>query len=97
MQVDRYLMGKYLKAADVLETGTAAQVDGTEEATFPDGTKLVLVTSYGKLVLNKSNLRTLADAFGRDSRAWIGHNVTMHREKVNYAGRMVDGIRVRCA
>lgn len=98
MQVDRYLRsGKYLKAADVLDTGTAVQVDGTEEAHFPDGDKLVLVTNHGRLVLNKTNLRALVDALGRDSSEWVGHNVTLHREKVNYAGRMVDGIRVRCA
>lgn len=98
MDVSKYLKsGKYLKAADVSDTGTGAQVEGTEEANFPDGTKVVLMTNYGKLVLNKTNLRALTDAYGRDTRAWIGHNVTMLRTQVEYAGRLVEGIRVRCA
>ena len=47
------------------------------------------------LVANKTNCMVLAAAFGPETDAWVGKSVVLGLEKVNFAGRMVDGIRVR--
>ncbi len=47
------------------------------------------------MVLNVTNSRILADAFGDDSTGWLGKKVEVYSEKVPFQGRIVDGLRVR--
>lgn len=102
MDVSRFLQGDHLTAADVDSAGTLCKVEGVSTATFDstDGgkvEKVVLVTNKGKVVLNKTNLTVIADSYGRDAQDWIGQPVKLFREKVNFGGKMVDAIRIRCA
>lgn len=46
------------------------------------------------LVLNKTNALMLADAYGKNTDAWSGQPLELYVTRVNYQGRMVDGIRV---
>src|SRR4029077_10047889 len=47
------------------------------------------------LVLNKTNNRTLRDAFGDDTAGWTGKVIIIFSTKVEMGGKMVPGIRVR--
>jgi len=102
MDVSKFLQGDHLTAADVDPMGSLCKVEGVSTATF-DSTeggkveKVVLVTNRGKVVLNKTNLTVIADAYGRNAQDWVGQPVKLFREKVNFAGRMVDAIRIKCA
>jgi hypothetical protein len=42
--------------------------------------------------LNKPTVNALIDAFGEDSKSWIGHVLTAHTEKVVVAGRRVTAL-----
>lgn len=48
-----------------------------------------------ELILNKTNLASLIEAFGDDSDDWVGQTIALFTEKVMYAGRRVDGMRVK--
>ena len=47
------------------------------------------------LVLNKTNATTLAGGLGHETDAWAGKKITLYRAMVEYAGKMMPGIRVR--
>lgn len=46
------------------------------------------------LVLNKTNASYLAAAISDETDDWPGHEVVLYAAKVNYQGKMVDGIRI---
>lgn len=101
MDVSRFLKGNYLTAADIDEDGNVTTITGVDTAVFDavDGTKqekVVLITEMGSVALNKTNLATIADALGKDASDWQGQLVKLVREKVNFGGKMVDAIRIRC-
>lgn len=101
MDVSKFLRGEHLTAADVDDGGTLVRIENVTTATF-DSTeggkveKVVIVTDRGSVVLNKTNLAVIADAYGRDANDWLGQPVKLTREKVNFGGKMVDAIRVKC-
>ena len=47
-----------------------------------------------RLVLNKTNANMIASIHGDDTDNWIGKDVKLYACKVNFAGQMVDAIRV---
>jgi hypothetical protein len=47
------------------------------------------------LILNKTNARTIARAYGPDSRSWIGKPVTLFEAQVDFRGDLVPAIRVK--
>lgn len=42
--------------------------------------------------LNRATIKGLIEAFGKDSKEWIGHTLTVHTEKVSVAGRRVTAL-----
>jgi hypothetical protein len=48
------------------------------------------------LLLNRTNIRTLADFLGNDTGTWIGKKIVVYTDPtVSFGGRTVGGIRVR--
>ena len=47
------------------------------------------------MVLNKTNARTIGDVYGDDTDAWVGAPIEVFSMKVDFQGRMVDGLRIR--
>jgi len=79
-------------------------IDGVtprREETFEQGRKeivrgLVFTGKTKKLVLNKTNARALARAYGRDMAAWKGKRIQLYAEKLPRPAFGKDyGIRVR--
>jgi hypothetical protein len=101
MDVSKFLRGDYMTAADLDSEGTLCRIEQVSTATFDsmDGgkvEKVILITDRGSVALNKTNLATIADAYGRNANDWTGQPIKLVREKVNFSGRMVDAIRVKC-
>lgn len=72
-------------------------ISGTE-ITELDGKKKMVLKFQGKekgLVLNKTNAMTIAHVYGPDANTWIGKGILLFTTRVDYAGQMVDAIRVR--
>ena len=96
-----FIGGNYLKKEDIDGPITVTLTDVWSEAVLNAGRKK-LVVSFGEfekpLILNKTNIKRFARIFGTgDTKAWRGP-VTLYVEAgVEYAGRVVGGIRVRPA
>jgi len=82
-----------MKASDV-EGDVLTRVTGMREADLNGEDKLVLVTEEGDIVMNKTNLTSLADAFGPESDNWVGQAIFIRSEKTNFSGKRVDCLRV---
>ncbi len=70
----------------------------SDEVVELDGKKKLAIRFAGKekaLVLNKTNSTTIAAAYGPESTAWRGKVIFLYSTKVDYAGQMVDAVRVR--
>jgi len=96
-----FLGGNYLKKEDVDGELTATLTDVWSEAVLNAGRKKLVVSfrEFEKpLILNKTNIKRLARIFGTgDTKVWRGP-VTLYVEVgVEYAGRVVGGLRVRPA
>ena len=96
-----FIGGNYLKKQDVDGVMAVTLTDVWSEAVLNAGRKK-LVVSFRELdkplILNKTNIKRLARVFGTgDTKAWRGP-VTLYVEPgVEYAGRVVGGLRVRPA
>lgn len=90
--------GNALKADDIKPHGEISFViAGAEIAKLDDGPKLRLnfQGTDKSLLLNKTNAGRIADAYGDYYAQWVGRPITLYTERVNYQGKMTDGIRVR--
>jgi len=89
---------KYLSVADLKDTEPRLRIGKVEEAELREknGTtkrKYVIWfegTEPG-LVINKTNAKKLADAYGKDTSKWIGQIVQLYPEDTTFG----KGIRVR--
>jgi hypothetical protein len=63
----------------------------------PARTKVVLALAgqEKQLALNATNFTYLRDTLGRDPRNWVGAEIGIKAENVNFAGRTVKGLRVK--
>jgi hypothetical protein len=50
-----------------------------------------------QVVLNKTNAVMLAAVMGDDTAAWVGQSIEIWRERVMFAGKLVDGLRMAAA
>ena len=91
----KYLTGS-LNADDIPDDGVIYTLAGDCEKEFEEGTKLaVTFEEIGKfLVLNKTNLNTLIDAFGADTAGWVGKKVRLVKEPTQFGRKEVLGVRI---
>jgi hypothetical protein len=98
---------KTLKAADLGKLGTIKDAAILEVKPFQFATeyKVIMtlnIPSMGKeedkrirnLGLNKTNLVTLLNAYGSDTKGWINKMIELRVESTLFQGKKVDAIRV---
>jgi hypothetical protein len=94
--------GKYLRALeDVPEDGlrdTITDLERVEMKTKTGATELKWVLFFAQLekglVLNITNARTLARAFGDDTDGWTGKVIDLVVREVEFSGKIVPAIRI---
>lgn len=92
--------GKFLRAADWPEgRESEVEIERVElvqiQENEPDKPVLYFKGHDKGLVLNKTNAAVLIDAFGEDTDQLLGKRVVIYRVKVQYAGQLVPGLRLR--
>ncbi len=99
MKVSDFVSSKYLSAVDLRERDVTVTIDHAEVAKMQNGEKKAALFFQGKakaMLLNKTNLNTIAEVLGTDDLdAWEGGTITLYPTETDYAGKMVDCIRVR--
>lgn len=88
---------KFLKSADLHGQDVKVKISDVRSEDIGGDRRLIMYFA-GKtrgMVLNKTNARTIADAYGDDTDQWVGADIILFSMKVDFQGRMVDGLRVR--
>lgn len=97
MKVSQVFSGDYLKAVDLQGHEPTVQISAVEMKQFDDGNKL-LISFEGKqkgLVANKTNANRIAKLYGDDTDGWVGKEIVLYTDQVDFQGSTVDAIRVR--
>lgn len=100
-KVSDMMPSKWLKASDVDEDGIILTIRTVEEETIGQGAnaedKWVL---YFKeldkgMVLNKTNMTTIAKLCGDETDEWEGKRITLYSTETLFEGKTVECIRVK--
>jgi len=100
MKMSDMYPSKTLKAADIPEGGaltmTMSRIDieeiGREKTKKP---VLYFREDDRGLVLNKTNGNRISKRYGDDTANWFGNKIQLYRDECDYAGELVECIRVR--
>ena len=98
LSIDQMFPSKYLSSDDLEGKAVKAKISSLDQEQMRDGTTKFVLSFEGRakgLVLNKTNGKTLAVAFGKDSGGWIGKEIELFSIPVDFQGRTVNGIRLR--
>lgn len=98
MNIDEiYSSNKSLKAEDLKGRSVKCKISEVGTVEF-DGEKKLEIKFVGKektLVMNKTNAKIVAEHYGKDTEKWVGQEIEIYPTKTDYAGKLVDCIRVR--
>jgi len=98
--IDQFLNNKFMNAKDLKgKTITGKILECLPESgkgSRGDYTVLAIrLNSHEKLFrVNVTNMKALADVWGKDYTKWAGHSVKITTELVSYQGEMVDGLKI---
>lgn len=88
----------YLKSSDIGPKDLVLTISDVGRVEFDDG-QAKPVVEFGdtdkKLVLNKTNAKTIAGLYGDDYTKWVGKKVALFATEVDYRGEQKLGIRIR--
>ena len=96
-RASEFFSPRFFRAADVGSDEPELTIARWGREEFQGEPKLVLFFTTGRqgLVVNKTNLKKIADWYGDDLSAWVGKKIVLFVEEVFFQGRSVDSIRVR--
>lgn len=101
MKLDDVFGSKYLKAEDLKGHEVEVTIDGCQLEEFDqDGrtVKKLVLNFVGKdrgLVLNKTNANRIGEMHGDETDNWGGKRIKLFPDRVDFAGNIVDAIRVK--
>ncbi len=97
MNIDAAFPSKYLKAHDLLGKTVRLKIAGiTVEKLGEDLRPIISFSGTDKtLVVNKTNANRISASYGRETDDWIGKDIEVYPDQVEFQGRMVEAIRVR--
>lgn len=99
---DMVSSGNTLKSEDIKGAGDQRviieSVTSREFDSEKGKTRKGIITFRGKtkaLVCNKVNANLIAEMYGPETDNWIGKEIYLYVARVEFGGKLVDGIRVR--
>jgi hypothetical protein len=98
MKMSELFPSKYLKAEDFAEGARTLKIKGVKIEEMNDGKEKPAITFFDVdkiLVLNKTNGNVLVSLFGDDTDSWCGKPIQVFATSTDFAGKMVDCIRLR--
>ena len=102
MDTSTYGKGAFISAQEVKDSKAPWTVTVQTEGEFVDmedgKTQLVLLVSHDgtnrRLGVNKTNWATLVEAWGTESKLWVGRALTLTTHKVTFRGQIHDGLQL---
>lgn len=97
MNINEAYPTKYLGAADLQGRQVKVTIEDVTRETVGDDIKPVIYFrgKQKSLVLNKTNAMRIADVLGSgETDHWIGKDIWLHTERVDFQGKRTDAVRV---
>jgi hypothetical protein len=97
MHLDAIYPNKYIKSSDLQNREISVIIEQAKVEEVGDDRKLVLYFR-GKqkgLVTNKTNANRIAHYFGMNTDAWLGREIVLFTDLVNFQGKTTEAIRVK--
>ena len=99
MKISQAFPSKYLRAADLEDKPhrvVMSAVRMEDIASGEDHKPVLYFKNHQKgVVLNKTNSRTISQAYGDDTDNWAGKSIIIFSAMVDFRGDQVEAIRVR--
>jgi hypothetical protein len=98
MRISDAFPSKYIKASDLQDRNINVVINRVELEEVGDAERKPVLYFQGKakgLVLNKTNSRAIAAAYGDDTAGWEGRPLILFPAMVDFRGDTVEAIRVR--
>lgn len=97
MELNSVFGGDTLKAADLQGHEIPVIISDVTMKKFDNGNKLVLTFDGKKkaLVCNKTNANRIAHYYGTNTDLWVGKEVILFPDLVDFQGKSVEAIRVK--
>jgi hypothetical protein len=97
MKLNDIFPSNYIKAADLQKREVSVVIASAEVEPIGDERKLVLKFQGRQkgMICNKTNANRIAYAYGEDTDAWVGKEIVLYPDLVDFQGRTVEAIRVR--
>jgi len=97
MEMATIFPSKYVKAADLKGKEITLVIARAEVEKLGDDNKLILYFQGAEkgLVTNRTNADRISYLYGTNTDAWIGKEITLYTDMVNFQGRVVEAIRVK--
>ena len=97
MKLNEVFPSNYVKADDLKGRDVTVVISGATMEKLGNDQKLVL-HFQGKdkgMVCNKTNANRIAYLYGEDTDAWVGREIILCSEFVEFQGKTVKGLRVK--
>src|SRR5437016_5609327 len=97
MQLTDIFPSNYIKAADLKKREIPVVIQSAEVEKIGDERKLVL-HFQGKdkgMICNKTNANRIAYLYGEETDGWVGKEIVLYPDLVDFQGKTVEAIRVR--
>jgi hypothetical protein len=97
MHINEMYPSNYLKAADLNGHERTLKISSVTRDEIGGERKNLLgfAGAHKKLVLNKTNARVIAKAYGNNTESWLDKPVTLYETQVDFKGDLVPGIRIK--
>jgi len=97
MKLSQVFSGDYLKASDLQGRDATVVIAEVKVKEFDDGNKLLISFQGAKksLVANKTNSNRIAMLYGDETADWIGKEVTLYVDIVDFQGKPTEAIRIK--
>lgn len=97
MHIDQAFPSNYIKASDLQGREVSVVIASAEVEKVGNDRKLVL-HFQGKqkgMICNRTNANRIAHSYGNDTDGWVGKEIVLYSDMVDFQGRMVEAVRVK--
>jgi len=99
MHIDQAFPSNFIKASDLQGREVSVVISGADVEKIGNGNDQKLVLKFkGKskgMICNRTNANRIAYSYGNDTDGWIGKEIILFPDMVDFQGRMVEAVRVK--
>ena len=99
MHIDQAFPSNFIKASDLQGREIPVIISSADVEKIGNNNEQKLVLKFqGKskgMICNRTNANRIAYSYGNDTDGWIGKEIILYPDMVDFQGRMVEAVRVK--